>query len=74
VRRGAVRNGAVRSGALVAAAATGLVRSLVVTYFKAGYHVSVRLSFTGFGAEPAALAPPSTQVGDLGSVLKQFGF
>ena len=31
---------------------TGLVRSLLLTYFKPGarYHVSVRLRFTGFGA------------------------
>jgi len=55
---------------------TGLVRSLVLTYSKPGprYHVSLTLRFTGFGTEPATQPPPSTQVGDLGSVLKQLGF
>jgi hypothetical protein len=55
---------------------TGLVRSLVLTYFKPGprYHVSVTLRFTGFGAQPTTQAPPSTQVGDLASALKRLGF
>jgi len=54
---------------------TGLVRNLVLTYSKPGprYHVSVTLRFTGFGTESVTQAPPSTQVGDLGSALKQLG-
>jgi hypothetical protein len=53
---------------------TGLVRSLVLTYFKAGHHVSVTLRFTGFGTEPASQAPPTQDVGDLISTLQELGF
>ena len=55
---------------------TGLVRSLVLTYFRPGsrYHVSVTLRFNGFGAEPASHAPPPHDVGDLISTLRGLGF
>jgi hypothetical protein len=55
---------------------TGLVRSLVLIYFKPGsrYHVSVMLRFSGFGAEPASHAPPPHDVGNLISTLQELGF
>jgi len=55
---------------------TGLVRGLVLTYFKPGprYHVSVTLRFSGFGAEPPSHAPPPQGRGDLISTLRKLGF
>jgi hypothetical protein len=55
---------------------TGKVRSIALTYSQASprAHVRVRLHFTGFGPEPATVAPPADQVGDLSSALKQIGF
>jgi hypothetical protein len=55
---------------------TGKVRSIALTYSQPSLqaHVRVRLHFTGFGPEPATVAPPADQVGELSSALQQLGF
>ena len=55
---------------------TGDVRAVTLAYSQSSprAHVHVVLRLTGFGPEPAAVAPPSDQVGDLASALQQLGF
>ena len=54
--------------------ATGLVRTIALTYTRpGGYHVHVVLTLTGFATEPATPAPPPSQVGDLQTALTALG-
>jgi hypothetical protein len=54
---------------------TGLVRTIVIDYAVAGgYHVHVRLTLTGFKAQSATVAPPSSDTGSLQSALQSLGF
>jgi hypothetical protein len=54
---------------------TGLVHTIRVSYSVAGgYHVHVRLTLTGFSAQPATATPPSTRTGDLQTALHALGF
>jgi len=53
---------------------TGLVRTIVLNYTVAGgYRVHVRLTLTGFGAQPATAAPPPDRTGELQSALRALG-
>ncbi|HWD69890.1 MAG TPA: hypothetical protein VG293_06815 [Solirubrobacteraceae bacterium] len=55
--------------------ATGLVRTIALSYAVAGgYHVRVRLTLTGFGNQTASAAPAAAQTRDLRSALKALGF
>jgi hypothetical protein len=54
---------------------TGLIRTIVLTYYVPGprLHIAIHLTLTGFGHEPASIAPPADKVGRLLSVLKELG-
>ncbi len=56
--------------------ATGLIRSLVLTFYDPTLraHIRVALRFTGFAAVKPARAPPAAEVGDLSSTMQQLGF
>jgi hypothetical protein len=55
--------------------ASGLVRTITLTYSVAGgYHVRVHLSFTGFEAQPATVAPTASETGKLQTALRALGF
>ncbi len=55
--------------------ATGLVRMVALGYTRpGGYHVHVRLTLTGFGAQRATQPPPPARVGDLQTALNAAGF
>jgi hypothetical protein len=54
---------------------TGLIRTIVLSYYEPGprVHITIHLTLTGFGQEPASSAPPPDQVGNLLSALKALG-
>jgi hypothetical protein len=54
---------------------TGLIRTIVLTYYVPGprLHVAIDLTLTGFGHEPVSTAPPAAKVGRLLSVVKELG-
>jgi hypothetical protein len=55
--------------------ATGLVKTIVINYsVRGGYHVHVRLTLTGFKAQSATVAPPTSQTGNLQTALQALGF
>jgi iron-sulfur cluster assembly protein len=57
-------------------AKTGLIRTIVLTYYEPGPRVRVviHITLTGFGQELVSTAPPSDEVGQLFSLLKTLGF
>jgi hypothetical protein len=76
VARDATSNVAGQRARVTLDPSTGKVRSIALTYSQPSpqARVRVRLHFTGFGPEPATVAPPADQVGDLSSALQQLGF